>query len=146
MEGWLFMLLDVEKTCNLLFSKTFFFCDWRGSLIIPPLKWPQLYYLVLKIKPTPRYCARLRPCINVSVMKTGPSNMPPKINSNPDKKIPHNRTLRRLSFFPVATVLWHKNKFDKDASRHFVHNVSLLLYILYKRQFSYKKKKKLHFN
>lgn len=31
-----------------------------------------------------------------------------------------------LFFSPVATILWHKNEFDKDASKHFVHNVSLL--------------------
>lgn len=35
---------------------------------------------------TPRRCARLQSCINVSLMKTGPSIMPPKLNSNPDTK------------------------------------------------------------
>lgn len=34
----------------------------------------------------PQHGARLRPCINVSVMKAGPSIVPPKINSNPDTK------------------------------------------------------------
>lgn len=32
MEGWLFMSLDMEKTCNLLFSKTLFFFFWLKRL------------------------------------------------------------------------------------------------------------------
>lgn len=119
-----------KNTCNLLFLKTFFFwLKWFPDYSTAEVASAVLFGAENKAK---HHGYEHDHVLMSALWKLGPASCLQKstltLMAN-DLREPHNRRLNPGTFLfsPVAPILWHKNKFDKDALKHFVYHVSLLL-------------------